>query len=187
MPLGNHQQPSAGLRQHSCKYSITSPPLPQSVTWPAAITTHPEPGCFGPSISVPLESIPWVPEVLRTCVNKYNPVLLSHPIQPKAIVWWKEGTEPGISCAPLINGAVESCSTWTCFRMGENRVEPKYFVGFPSDCPPWVDVLEADGAAGFVQGEHSEQVAVQGKVTEVSPPDTREEEACSGAPKIRFK
>lgn len=55
-------------------------------------------------------------------------------------------------------------------------MEPEYFVGFLSD---W--------AAGFVLEEHSEQVDVQGKVAEVSPPDTRKEEACSRAPRIRFK
>ena len=71
--------------------------------------------------------------------------------------------------------------------MGEDGVEPECFVGFPSDGPPWVDVLETDWAAGFVHGEHSEQVDVQGKVAEVSPPDTGEEDACSGAPRIRFK
>ena len=47
--------------------------------------------------------------------------------------------------------------------MGEDRVEPECFVGFPSDGPPWVDVLETDWAAGFVHGEHSEQVDVQGR------------------------
>lgn len=50
---------------HACRCSITSLPLPQSVTWPVAIASQPEPSCFGPSISVPLQSMPRVPAVLQ--------------------------------------------------------------------------------------------------------------------------